>query len=76
MIMGSAHKGRVSEIRLFLEADSPQGLVRLQLQTNMRLKGQASFTDFTFADGKWFCWYMVDVDKYPDLLKQAQGRVE
>lgn len=56
-------------MRMFLRAGSPEGLVRLQLQMNTLLKGRADFTDFQFVDGQWYCWFAVDVDQYPEVLK-------
>ena len=54
---------------MFLRADSAEMLVRLQLQTNVRLMGRANFTDIQFVDGLWYAWFLVDIDRYPELLK-------
>lgn len=59
----------LSQVRMFLKADSAEMLVRLQLQTNVLLMGRADFTDIQFVDGSWYAWYLLDVDKYPELLK-------
>lgn len=54
---------------MFLKADSAEMLVRLQLQTNVMLMGQADFTDIQFVGGSWYAWFLVDIDRYPELLK-------
>ena len=54
---------------MFLRADSPEGLVGLQLKVNTLLRGQANFTDIQSVDGFWFAWFLVDVDKNPEVLK-------
>lgn len=54
---------------MFLKADSAEMLVRLQLQTNVRLMGRADFTNIQFVNGFWYAWYLVDIDRYPELLK-------
>ncbi len=61
-MMGTRVTASPSQVRMFLRADSAEELVRLQLQTNLRLKGRADYTDITFADGQWYCWFMVNVD--------------
>ena len=61
-MMGTRVTARPSQVRMFLKADSAEELVRLQLLTNVRLKGRADYTDITFADGQWYCWFLVDVD--------------
>lgn len=76
-MMGSGHKSRISEVRMFLRADSAEELVRLQLQTNVQLRGQASYTDFGLTpDGKFICWFLVDVDQYPEFIKQINGGID
>lgn len=67
-MMGSRVTARPSQIRMFLEADSPIELVGLQLQTNLLVKGRADYTDIQHVDGKWYAWFLVDVDQYPELL--------
>lgn len=62
-------------IRMFLKADSPEGLVSLQLQTNVMLKGRADYTDIQFADGFWYAWFLVDIDQNPEVLKSFNGNV-
>jgi hypothetical protein len=58
-----------SNVKMYLQAASAKELVRLQLQTNLALMGQAVFTDIQFVDGSWFCWYLVDVDQHPEVLE-------
>jgi hypothetical protein len=53
---------------MFLKADTAEELVRLQLQTNVRVMGRADYTDITFADGKWYCWFLVDADFFPEVV--------
>ena len=61
-MMGSRVTAKPSQVRMFLRAGSAEELVRLQLQTNVRLQGRADFTDFQNVDGDWYCWFLVDVD--------------
>lgn len=75
-MMGTRVSARPSQIRLFLRADSAEELVRLQLQTNFRLKGRADFTDITFANDQWYAWYMVDIDNHQDLLGELLDGIE
>lgn len=41
----------------FLSAASPQGLRRLCLANNLKYGKQFAYKDFSFANGKWYCWY-------------------
>lgn len=72
-MMGSRVTARPSQIRMFLRAATPEELVRLQLQTNLQLKGRADYTDFSFADGQWYCWFLVDVDNNPEIASFLDG---
>ena len=72
-MMGSRVTARPSQIRMFLRADSPEGLVRLQLQTNLLLKGKADFTDIQNVDGLWYAWFLVDFDQHPEVVKIING---
>ena len=58
---------------MFLRADSAEGLVRSQLQVNTLLRGRADFTDIQFADGFWYAWFLVDMDRNSELLKVING---
>jgi hypothetical protein len=73
-MMGSRVTARPSQIRMFLRADTPVGLVRLQLQNNIKLMGRADYTDIQFVNGQWYCWFMVDIDQNPQVLKQDGAR--
>ena len=74
-MMGTATNAKPSEVRMFLKSDSPEGLVRLQLQTNTMLMGRADFTDIQFVDGFWYAWFLVDVDRYAGVLEKLNGSV-
>lgn len=68
-MMGSGGPSRVTRVRMFLEADSAEELVRLQLQNNLKFQSEFSYTDFSSVDGKWFCWFLVDLIEFNrDLL--------
>lgn len=73
MIGSASYSASPSKVRMFLRADSAENLVRLQLQTNIFLKGQANFTDFQFAKGKWYCWFLIDVAEHQSFLEQVNG---
>lgn len=70
--MGSRVTSRPSQIRMFLRADSAEELVRLQVRNNIFLKGRADYTDFQFVDGKWYCWFLVDLDQHRNFLQQIK----
>lgn len=74
-MLGTVNTARPSQVRVFLKADSAEELVRLQLLTNTKLMGRADFTDIQFVDGFWYAWFLVDVDKYPFVLKDLNGTV-
>lgn len=74
-MMGTSVNARPSEVRMFLRADSPEGLVRLQLQANTMLMGRADFTNIQFVDGFWYAWFLVDVDRYSRELEKLNGIV-
>jgi hypothetical protein len=69
-MMGLGTTASPSQVRMFLEATSPQELVRLQLFTNTMLMGRADFTDIQHVDGKWYAWFLVDISKHPEVLKK------
>ncbi len=74
-MVGTTSNSRPSCVRMFLRADSAEKLVRLQLLTNTRLRGRAEFTDIQFADGRWYAWFLVDLDQYPELMGEINGTV-
>lgn len=74
-IVAGRATARPSQIRMFLRADSPEELVSLQLQANLLLKGRADFTDIQFAQGKWYAWFLLDVDAYPQVIKAINGSI-
>ena len=66
-MIGSRGDSRVSQIKFFLSADTPEELVRRQLDLNLRLKARADFTDITFVNKKWYAWFLVDIDRFPEV---------
>lgn len=72
-MIGTVQDGRPSIVRMFLKASSAAELVGLQLLTNAKLLGRADYTDIQFVDGFWYAWFLVDVDKYPQLLEGLNG---
>lgn len=73
MMIGGAGDSRPSQIKMFLKAKTPEALVQKQLDLNLKLKGQASFTDITRSDGFWFAWFLIDIDRYPIVLEKLNG---
>lgn len=71
--IGSVTNSNPSMVRMFLRADSAEELVRLQLQTNLMLRGRADYSDIQFADGFWYAWFLVDLDKNQALMEQLSG---
>ena len=72
----SGGNSRPSVIRMFLKADSAEELVRLQLRMNVSILGRADYTDFSNVDGVWYCWFKIDVDHFPEILKQLMPQAE
>lgn len=72
-MLGTVVQGNPSLVRMFLRADTAEKLVRLQLLTNVRLGGQANYTDIQFADGFWYAWFLVDIEKFPEILDGAES---
>lgn len=72
-MIGSRVTSRPSQVRMFLKADTPEELVSLQLRTNLFLKGRADYTDFTNVNGKWYCWFLIDLDQHPELGPRVGG---
>jgi hypothetical protein len=52
---------KTTHIPNYIVASSPQGLRRLMLKNNIRLGGFVSYYQITFAEGKWFAWFLEDV---------------
>ena len=44
----------------FLSAKSPQQLRLLMLANNKKHSRKFHYFDFTFAQGKWWCWFEID----------------
>ena len=66
-MIGTGLRGSVTEIRMFLKADSADELVRLQLNNNIKFASHSSYTDFSQSpvDKKWYCWYLIDISRFP-----------
>lgn len=73
MLIGGASTARPSQIKMFIKAKTPESLVKKQLDLNLKLMGQASYTDISFVDGFWYAWFLVDVDKYPGVIGVFSG---
>lgn len=65
-----------ANIRMFIRAGSAEELVRLQLQVNLAVKGQANFTDIQFVEGQWYAWFLIDVNRHTELLGVIDGATE
>lgn len=76
MMIGGAGSSRPSQIKMFLKAKTPEALVQKQLGLNLKVKGQASFTDINFVKGFWYCWFLVDIDRYPQVIEELHGSTE
>jgi len=74
-MLGTVVQSNPSLVRMFLRANSAEELVRSQLLTNVRLGGQASYTDIQFADGFWYAWFLVDIEKFPEILNGAESDI-
>lgn len=72
-MQGSGDISKPSRVRMFLRAATPEELVGLQLQLNLLIEGQASFTDITFAQGKWYAWFLIDFDEYGEAVIALNG---
>lgn len=75
-MLGSGYSAKPSQVRMFLRAPTPEELVGLQLRMNTVLRGQANFTDFSFVKNNWYCWFLVDVDQYPEVLEFLNGTTQ
>ena len=65
---GTLAQAKLSHVRMFLRAASPEGLVSLQLQLNTLIQGQASFTDISHVSGKWYAWFLIDFDEHGETV--------
>lgn len=57
------------DVPTFVSALTPQGLVRAMLLNNLKLKGMAQYHSITFANGKWYAWFLKDLS---DDLKSGK----
>ena len=73
MMIGGAGPARPSQIKMFLKAKTPEGLVQKQLDLNLKLMGQASFTDISNVGGQWYAWFLIDIDRYPIVIEELNG---
>jgi hypothetical protein len=60
---------KLTSIPNFISAESPQGLRRLMLRTNVRLGTRLVWHSIQFVDGKWFAWFYEDesLERTPQL---------
>lgn len=67
-MQGSGAYSSITEIRMFLRADSAEALVRQQLMNNVKFGSQFSYTDFTHSpiDKKWYCWFLIDMQVFQE----------
>ncbi len=49
------------DVPTFVSALTPQGLVRAMLSNNLKLKGMATYHSITFANGRWYAWFLKDL---------------
>lgn len=62
-IIGTGSSGAVTEVRMYLRAESADALVRSQFLNNLKYKSQFGYTDFTQSpvDKQWYCWFLIDI---------------
>lgn len=51
-----------------IEASTKDELGKIMLAINLRTNSKVHFFDFTYANGKWHCWYEINMS--------AQDRIE
>lgn len=63
----------------YVSAESPDGLRRAMLLTNVEHRGQMTYTDIQHVDGVWYAWYVpidarpVDTKELADANAQRQA---
>lgn len=50
-----------ADVPTFVSALTPQGLVRAMLLNNLKIKGMATYHSITFANGRWYAWFLKDL---------------
>lgn len=68
-------RSSVTRIPSYISARSPLALRRLMLANNLRQGGEVHYFDIQFAQGKWWAWFFIEVDKDPTLF-EITGQVK
>jgi hypothetical protein len=55
-----------------LEAKTPEELRMVMLANNARHKKQFHYFDFSFAQGKWHCWYEISTQALVGIVKDEE----
>jgi hypothetical protein len=55
-----------------LEAKTPDELRKVMLLNNAKHKKQFHYFDFTYAQGKWHCWYEITTQDLIGLKAQNE----
>lgn len=63
-MQGAGVSRQLTEVRMFLSANSANELVRKQLLNNVKFGMSFSYTDFTQSpiDKLWYCWFLIDLE--------------
>lgn len=58
-----ANRGEITTVPNFVTARTANGLRRIMLRTNTRLKGFASFYSIQWVESekRWYAWFLEDV---------------
>ena len=55
-----------------LEAKTPEELRMVMLANNKRHKKQFHYFDFSFAQGKWHCWYEISTQELVGIRQEDE----
>lgn len=53
---------RMTQVPVFLEANSKEDLVKKMLQANHKSSQWNNYFDIQKVDGKWIAWYFFDIN--------------
>lgn len=59
-----------NDVPYFLEAKTKEELYFLMLANNKRHLKQFHYFDFTYAQGKWTCWFQI---KLSEKIEKSNG---
>lgn len=62
-VTGYGHGVSLLHVPHYVRAKTPDALTKAMLANNMKLKAHVGYFDIQYANGYWYAWFIIDIEK-------------